>query len=77
MCASSLPARGGWTARGGRLNRPLAVTPPNCVVPPFLHISLAPLVDHPVERGPLVFYWVLVAKGDAFCHLDKPIASLS
>jgi hypothetical protein len=61
----------------GRLDRPLAGTPPSCVVPPFLQIFLAPLVDHPVERGPLLSYWVLVAKGDALCHLDKPFVSLS
>jgi hypothetical protein len=46
--------------------------PPNCATPHFLQIFLAPLVDHPVEMGPLLSCWVLVAKGDPLCHLDMP-----
>jgi hypothetical protein len=54
------------------LNRPQVGMPPNYAAPPFLQIFLAPLVDHPVEMGLLLSCWVLVAKGDAVCHLDMP-----
>jgi hypothetical protein len=61
----------------GRLDRPQAGKPPSCAAPPFLHKSLAPLADHPVERAPSLSYGVWVATGDALCHLDKPFVLLS